>query len=129
MIDVICSAIVGLYNNNSTLKAAMTSLHQEEALQDTGLPYGTFSIDDISADRKLGSHNEVARVRFDIFTEKRSQRADAWAALDAVYHNSALSVDDYATVSMLWETMNFIDSGVENVWQVTCTYKAYLTLL
>lgn len=127
MIDAVCKGVMDLYNADDTLKAAVLSLHQEMALQDTILPFGTFDIVESMSDYTMGSDNKYCTVQFNIFTEKRSERADAFKALDAVYDKCAISITGYTLISMLRTALYMSDSRIENVWQLTVRYTIHAT--
>jgi len=127
MIDNLFDAIYTDYNACARLKAAITSLHPQQAKQGTALPYGVYELITATSILRLGSQNEELVIQFNLFCDDRAEVMAAYEALDAVYHGCSLTVSGYHFVEMKREVVFMPDSGVENVWQCTVRYKVFMT--
>ena len=114
--QAILTSIYTLYNNDATLKAAITGgLYLEMAPQGVTLPYATYNMISGRPDYMLaGRRFEVLRMQFDIYADTNIKRLTAYEALRTLYDDSRPSTTGYDAIIMERISQQMLKDGDQN---------------
>ena len=97
----ILAGIWGHYDDDATLKAAITGLYFEAAPQDAALPYGIYTLVTGAPEYFFGDLvYELIEIQFDLYASTNSDLQTAYDALTALYDDAAPSMSGYTPIIM-----------------------------
>ena len=121
--QVLFESIYNKYNGDETLKAAITGLYLEEAIQNAVYPYVVYHKISGVPDYTFTEDMENVIIQFDIYDDNSSSATinDIYTKLTALYDWCSLTVTNWNSIYMKRELDNLVKEN--DIWHYFCQYR------